>query len=272
MKIDVIIKLFIYNVLYKKLGFGTFYHFYDLRFNKMVRMQRKNHLEIPFIINNFNQLFYLKQLVSFLLKSGFKNIIIIDNNSSYSPLLEYYEYLESNGEVIVKKLNGNLGHRALYSQNKIMKMYCKGYYFLSDADCVPYPELPYDFPSKMIDLLDKYFLKISKVGLALNLEDIPNHYKLKDQVLKWERRFSKNQIEQDVYEVPVDTTFALYKPSYGLRLVRSPFLNGLRLAGKYKIKHGGWYEDTNNPSEEHLYYQKTASTVGSWIQEEKKSS
>lgn len=271
MKIDVTVKLLIYKILYKNF-FGAFYHYYDITFNKTVRIQRKDTTEIPFIINNFNQLFYLRQLIVFLQNHNFKNIIIIDNNSAYPPLLDYYKELENQSAVTVYKLNQNIGHRALYSQKEIMRKYCKGYYFLSDADCIPYSDLPSNFTSKMIGLLDKYYLRISKVGLALNLDDIPDHYKLKEKVLSWEKRFWQNEVETDVYEVPVDTTLALYKPAYGLRIVRSPFLNGLRLAGKYKIKHGGWYENSQNPTAEHLYYKNSASTVGSWVHEELKSS
>lgn len=264
MKTIVFVKLLIYNVLYKNI-FGIFYHFYDVNFNKTACRQRNDYTNIPFIINNFNQLFYLRQLIVFLRNHNFRNIIIIDNKSTYPPLLDYYNVLEKTQEVTIYKLNSNLGHRALYTQKAIMRKYCKGYYFLSDADCLPYPDLPSDFTGKMIDLIDKYYLRVSKVGLALNLDDIPYHYTLKDKVLNWEQKFWQNEVEPDVYEAPVDTTFALYKPAYGLRFVRSPFLSGLRLAGKYKIKHGGWYENSQNPSAEHTYYKNSASAVGSWV-------
>lgn len=267
MKLNVAIKLLVYRLLYKSF-FGVLYHYFDIMFNKKVRLQRENHFEIPFIINNFNQLFYLQQLIEFLLNHKFKTIVVIDNNSTYPQLKDYYKELENEPRIKIYKLNQNIGHRALYSQKHIMEKYCKGYYFLSDADCIPYSDMPLDFTTKMIGLLDKYYLRVSKVGLALNLDDIPDHYKLKEKVLDWEKRFWKNEVETDVYEVPVDTTFALYKPAYGLRIVRSPFLNGLRLAIKYKIKHGGWYENSLNPTAEHVYYKNSASTVGSWVHKE----
>ena len=47
--------------------------------------------QIPIVINNFNRLGYLKRLIASLESRGYKNIHIIDNNSTYPPLLEYYE-------------------------------------------------------------------------------------------------------------------------------------------------------------------------------------
>ena len=53
-------------------------------FNAEVRAQRKNPNLIPIIIINFNQLFYLKQLIESLQKRDYNNIVVVDNLSTGS--------------------------------------------------------------------------------------------------------------------------------------------------------------------------------------------
>lgn len=43
------------------------------------------------IINNRNRLEYLEMLINSLEKKRYFNIFIIDNNSPYPPLLEFYD-------------------------------------------------------------------------------------------------------------------------------------------------------------------------------------
>ena len=44
---------------------------------------------IPLVINVFNQHHYLQRMVNQFAENGFRNIVILDNNSSYPPLLAY---------------------------------------------------------------------------------------------------------------------------------------------------------------------------------------
>ena len=60
-------------------------------FNATVKAQNKDYKSIPIIIISFNQLEYLKKLITFLKERHFKNIVIIDNMSIYKPLLDYYK-------------------------------------------------------------------------------------------------------------------------------------------------------------------------------------
>ena len=56
---------------------------------------------IPIIINNYNRYSAFIKLVDWLSSAGFVNIIVLDNQSTYPPLLEYYknnnQYVEVNG-------------------------------------------------------------------------------------------------------------------------------------------------------------------------------
>lgn len=52
---------------------------------------------IPVFIISFNRLSYVKQIVEWLEKYNFRNINIIDNNSSFTPLLQYLNGLKYTG-------------------------------------------------------------------------------------------------------------------------------------------------------------------------------
>jgi len=216
---------------------------------------------IPIIIINFNQLFYLQQLVGFLLKRGFKNIIIIDNNSTYPPLLAYYSSIKN--EVVIERRADNLGHMVFFEDPQYLKKYGKGFYVLTDADIVPNINLPSDFLRKMIYMLISHYKKIVKVGFALEIDDIPNYYPLKEKVIDWERKFWEVQIEEDVFLAEVDTTFALYRPGYNLS--KGHFLSSIRLAGKFLCTHGGWYLNPNALTDENIYYMNSVHKSSSWI-------
>ena len=74
---------------------------------------------IPIIINNYNRLTSLKILISSLEKMGYKNLFIIDNASTYPPLLEYYNTCPYK----VFRLNNNVGYLALWKTDMIQDVY-----------------------------------------------------------------------------------------------------------------------------------------------------
>ena len=51
--------------------------------------------KIPILVNSFNRLDCLRGLVDWLRGAGYADIIIIDNASSFPPLLSYLERLEA---------------------------------------------------------------------------------------------------------------------------------------------------------------------------------
>ena len=237
---------------------------YLTRFGVLVNRQRKYPHSIPVIIINYNQLENLRNLVDFLQERKVENIIIIDNKSDYPPLLQYYENIKL--EVTIEFMQENYGHLVFFNNKHLQEKYGKGYYFLTDADILPNPNLPSNFIEIMIKKMDRYFDKILKIGFALDLETIPDTYPLKEKVCNWENRFWSNQIEKDVYIADIDTTFALYKPKYPLKFNVHPdhFYKAIRLAGNFTCKHMGWYLDPKNLTEEQIHYMKTSSTSNTW--------
>ena len=58
-------------------------------FQKEYKQKGKD--SVPIFIINYNRLSYIEKFVSQLEMYGFTNINIIDNCSTYPPLLEYYK-------------------------------------------------------------------------------------------------------------------------------------------------------------------------------------
>src|SRR5690606_15945408 len=99
-----------------------------------------------------------------------------------------------------------------FERENLQKKYGQGFYIVTDADVVPNNNLPQDFMKLMICHLKANWEKITKVGFALKINDIPQCNKAKDKVVGWEERFWKNEIASNVYDANIDTTFAIYKP------------------------------------------------------------
>lgn len=252
-------KSFLRSVLYQ----------FTILFNSSVTKQRKKPNSIPVIIINFNQLDNLKKLVDFLLERKIENIVIIDNKSDYPPLLAYYKTIQP--KVKVELMNENCGHMVFFENQDLQKKYGQGYYFITDVDILPNPDLPKDFIKTMIKKMDKYNKKIVKVGFALDIDSIPDYYPLKEKVVNWERKFWEKEFEKDVFLADVDTTFALYKPFYPskFKVRQRNFYRAIRIGGNFTSKHMGWYLDPKNLTAEQNHYIKTSSISNSWKFDEK---
>lgn len=211
-------------------------------------LSEKDSFNVPIIINNYNRLTYLKTLVEWLEKNGYSNIIILDNNSTYTPLLEYYKSCKYK----IIYLKQNLGYMALWKNDYFKEIKSK-YYVYTDPDVVPNQDCPKDLVYQLYKVL-KDHPTIEKAGAALKMDDLPLHYHMKSEVMKAEEPYWKKKIKEDVYDAAVDTTFALYRP---LAFGNAEECKGYRLGGKYVIHHLPWYENTANPSEESLYYKNS---------------
>ncbi|PIQ14667.1 MAG: family 2 glycosyl transferase [Flavobacteriales bacterium CG18_big_fil_WC_8_21_14_2_50_32_9] len=232
--------------------------------NPTIRKQLKNPKSIPIIIISFNQLFYLKQLIDFLLSRKFLNIIIIDNNSTFLPLLDYFDELQNNTNITIHRLKENDGHLVFWKNIDLFKKYSKGYYVVSDADIVPLESTPENFIKKFINLLNSN-MDITKVGFSLYLDDLPDHNPNKETIVNWENQFWLEPHENH-FKASIDTTFALYRPNY-IRLEES-FLKAIRTNKPYTARHGGWYINPTKLSEEQKYYINTANNSSSWLTDE----
>ena len=211
-------------------------------------------LDLPIFINCRDRVSPLLKMVKTLESAGLKNIIFIDNASTYKPLLKYYE----NTTYTTVRLTSNLGQRAPWLSGAIALFAKDMPFVVTDPDLV----LPTFSDGKMkiiFKIMNKHPRYI-KVGLALRIDNLPESYRQKDQVIKWEKQFWKNKIEKNIYIADVDTTFALYRPN-------TPYIirPALRVAGEYTAEHEPWYQDSANPTDEYIYYLKHARReIASW--------
>lgn len=228
--------------------------------NKSVRKQSKNPELIPIIIINYNRLSDLKNLLSFLKERKHQNIVIIDNKSTYQPLLDYYKTLDK--DITIEYMQENYGHLVFWKNSYLYRKYAKGYYIVTDSDILPNKKMPVNYINYLRTILDQN-KKVSKVGLALQIDDIPDSYMLKNKVLNWEKVHWENPISEHLYMTEIDTTFAIYPPYYRYAHI-TQFYPAIRVAGDFVAKHMGWYVDINNLSAEEKYYIKSSNQSNSW--------
>ena len=212
---------------------------------------------IPIIINNRNHYDYLLRLIGFLEKCKYNNIIILDNSSTYPPLLDYYNLTKYR----VIYLNKNIGHMAL-NECPLWDEVSKSYFVYTDPDIVPVEDCPENFLEYFVSVMKKD-LVLQKVGFSLKIDDLPNSYNKKQNVIDWESQFWNVKIKGGNYIAPIDTTFALHRPG-----VKSSFLSGYlkhcRTGFPYMARHLPWYENSNNLSENIMYYYKNTEKGNNW--------
>jgi hypothetical protein len=206
-------------------------------------------LRCPVVINCRDRLAPLVPLVEWLERLGQTEIYLLDNDSTYPPLLEYYE--RTPHEVV--RLGENLGHRALWLTDVLKdRMLSSEYYVYTDPDVVPIPECPPDVFDFFCSVLE-HFSDFDKVGFGLRIDDIPEHYRFKAEVIAWEEQFWQEQLASGLYRAPIDTTFALYRGQGGHDLHKA-----IRTGYPYLARHISWYSDSANPTDEERYYRQRA--------------
>lgn len=217
----------------------------------------RNYHEIPIIINNFNRLTTLCKLIDWLKKYEYNNIIILDNQSTYPPLLDYYKTCD----IKVIRLDKNYGHLALWKSD-IYHQYKWNYFAYTDSDVLPEDNCPADFLLVFCKALQINF-SLKKVGFSIKIDDLPDHFNLKEKVVEYERRYWKKNYHDLAFDAPVDTTFALYKPFTNLKYGEVYTQKAIRMKPPYTIRHLPWYNDTKNLNEEELYYLKSSNSSSS---------
>lgn len=218
--------------------------------------------DIPIFINSRDRLVPLRRLVDWLVAAGYRRVYILDNDSTYPPLLEYYRQLDDNETAVkVLRLKRNLGHKALWLSGILDILHVSAPYVYTDSDIVPSEDCPTNVLKDMLDALRKYtFLK--KVGLGLKVDDIT--FFAADKTRRDDARFYLCKMERDLYFAPVDTTFALYRNYRHYHLHISA-----RTAGGKMARHLPWYYDYDHLPEDEKYYMEHANRSASLLQQMK---
>lgn len=213
----------------------------------------------PIFINVRDRVDCLKKLINWLLDAGYTNIHLLDNASTYQPLLEYFKRIDNDSRVKIHFLKKNLGHKALWDSNILEKLQIDRPYVYSDPDVIPDQNCPKDVVKRLFDLLEANPYCI-KAGLGLHYEDIT--YAQSSKMKKYESQYYTVPVGDNAYFANLDTTFALYR---NIRFYT--YFSCIRTTGDMMVRHIPWYyeKEKDVPLDEQ-YYMKHANTSSSFWQ------
>jgi hypothetical protein len=124
---------------------------------------------------------------------------------------------------------------------------------------VPINDCPKNYINYFRAILELY-PKVDKIGFGLKIDDIPECFSLKAEVIELESKWWQNRINDKLFNSRIDTTFALYRPGRQ----GGHWLQALRTGFPYIARHMPWYTDTDDLSEEEKYYKKNATSHSYW--------
>lgn len=206
---------------------------------------------IPIIIPVFNQLTYLKNLMLWWRWYHPKNeIIIIDNGSTYDPLLEFYEELTD--ATLIRCHENNF----IKNLNEYLNILKYDFYVISDPDIMPHPNTPMNFLEIWKNHIESH--KFHRAGFNLITSDLPKNLNEREMIIHNESELLKNPVVKYGnfigYKAPIDTTFCLYSRANGgweAPMRAENWGNCLRLFNAF---HYGWYVDGDNLNDELKFY------------------
>jgi hypothetical protein len=199
-------------------------------------------MNYPIYLTNMNRLTTTKKMVEDLFKlNGNARINIIDNASTYEPLLAWYEEIKNDVNII--KQQTNLGPWTFFYSGHSSKC-TDDFYIYSDADLELNPNMPHNWQEIMMEYYKKYNRKPS---LVLRLDDVPES-KMKDHIKHHQSVCWYPTEEENIYNAVTDMTFSFDAKSAGYRY------DSIRIGGDFACRHIPWYVNHDDISEEEKYY------------------
>ena len=190
--------------------------------------------DVPIFINVRDRVTDLRKLVEWLEQAGYTNLTLLDNASTWPPLLAYLEQSPHT----VHRLGQNLGKLALWKADLLPD----SEFVLTDPDLLPIEACPPDVVERLLLVMRRH--GYVKAGLGLYLNDVRPDL----ASLGWERELVSpdREIAPGVFDSLVDTTFAVYGRG-------APFLmESIRTGYPYQARHLPWYR--TELDDEHRYY------------------
>jgi hypothetical protein len=197
---------------------------------------------VTVVLNNRDLLTWPRAMVGAIEKfEGLAEIVILDNASTYEPLLDWYATLP---HTVVRL--PNLGHTAPWSEQGRAHIRTR-FYVVSDPD-LGLEDTPRDCLLHLQACLARY-QRAGKIGLALRIDDVPRESRYYAHVNKLEKSYWEMPLfEGGVRPAPVDTTFALYDK----KLMHRYMIGGGRTDHPYTARHLPW--SVIKPDPEFRYY------------------
>jgi len=227
-----------------------------------------NPTKIPIVIICWNSLTFIQKLVDQL--KHFPNpIILLDNKSTYKPLLDYYIEIkkELKDKIKIRMLKQNYGSSVYLKVKSLPEIF-----ILTDSDIEINENMPHNFAEILLGLSNKH--KVYKVGLALELKDKDEFIKCGKEgnpLYEYQLRYWKDRIASDyeLYDAPVDTTFCLVNSKYKVPGI-NPIMPAIRIAGEFTARHLPWYKDilrtmSNDEFNAFIQHNKSSTLVRSCI-------
>jgi FkbM family methyltransferase len=215
--------------------------------------------EVPVLVPCFNNFTYTTRMASQLRALGFREVVLVDNGSTYPPM---QRFLAAPGDgVSVVALPTNLGPHHLLLDPASLALLPR-HFCITDPDLAFNPAMPADFLGDLAALAARE--RVGKAGLALDISDRDamrdDTFLMGDRywrIWEWEEQFWRHEMEplrpggDPVYRSEVDTTFALYDKNF---FDAENYLAGLRVAGRFTCRHLPWYRDKEMPEDEETFY------------------
>ena len=198
--------------------------------------------KIPVYINNFNRLATTRGMVEYLRTIPAALPIIVDNDSTYPPLIDWYRTCDC--EIVL--LGDNGGPRAPWEHGCIDLQ--AEYYAVSDSD-LDLSGIPVDVLDVLGSGLRKY-PGIIKAGLSLEINDLRDDHPIQRQARAWEGHYWNARVDEKFFDAATDTTFALYRRGDGY----GGWAPALRADRPYCARHVPFYRSAEEWDEEERYY------------------
>jgi hypothetical protein len=196
------------------------------------------------LIINFNRITLTVKTCDWIFNHGITPVIV-DNNSSYRPLLEYYKTCPYQ----VVRLDRNYGHKVIWDCNILERLGITGQYIVTDPD-LDLSGIPDDFLSVLQEGLRRY-PQAEKCGFSLDYNDLPV-----GDVRDWEMSLWREPLDDMYFKAGIDTTFALYREDSR----HYQIWNSIRTNKPYMACHVPWsYKHIKDLPADEKYYVRTAS-------------
>lgn len=211
----------------------------------------------------FNRFTWPKAMCEFLADNGCE-VILIDNGSTYQPLLDWYAACPYK----VHRLPAatEQAHKTPWTSG-IIGSVKDDRYIVTDHD-LDLSGLPNDFLDVLNEGLETN--DVIKCGLSLRIDDLPKNA-LTDKVVKYESGFWRHRTPNGFYLAAVDTTLALYDARKTAVATDKEFFNAVRTPEPYTARHLPWYNTPETLTDEERFYLASIKNTGFWSHEYKRT-